>query len=48
MLEKRAGDFPYLAFRGLTGIPGFVHAVTTRATDGSREVSSDRSFAGTG
>ena len=35
MLEKTAGDFAYLAFRGLTGIPGFVHAVTTRATDGS-------------
>ncbi len=34
MVERTAGDFPYLAFRGLTAIPGFVHAVTTRATDG--------------
>ena len=29
-----AGEFPYLAFKDLTAIPGFVHAVTTRATDG--------------
>ena len=35
MVEKTAGDFPYLAFRSLTGIPSFVHAVTTRATDAS-------------
>ena len=35
ILEKTAGGFPYLAFQGLTGIPSFVHAVTTRATDGS-------------
>lgn len=35
MEERTAGDFPYLAFRGMTAIPGFVHAVTTRATDGS-------------
>lgn len=36
MVEQTAGDFPYLAFPGLTAIPGFVHAVTTRATDGCR------------
>ncbi len=35
MVERTAGDFPYLAFRGMTAIPSFVHAVTTRATDGS-------------
>ena len=34
MVEKTAGDFPYLAFRDLAAIPDFVHAVTTRATDG--------------
>ena len=34
MVEKTAGDFPYLAFQGLAAIPGFVHAVTTRATGG--------------
>ncbi len=36
MVEKAAGNFPYLAFQGLTAIPGFVHAVTTRATEGCR------------
>ena len=36
MEERTAGDFPYLAFQDLTAIPGFVHAVTTRATDGRR------------
>ena len=34
LVERTAGDFPYLAFQGLTAIPSFVHAVTTRATDG--------------
>lgn len=34
MVDRTAGDFPYLAFPDLTAIPGFVHAVTTRATDG--------------
>ena len=36
MVERTAGDFRYLAFRGLTAIPGFVHAVTTRANDAFR------------
>jgi len=36
MVERAAGDFPYLAFSDLTAIPGFVHAVTTRANDGFR------------
>lgn len=40
MVERTAGDFPYLAFRGMKAIPGFVHAVTTRATDGSGAVPS--------
>lgn len=35
MVERTAGDFPYLAFQGLAAVPSFVHAVTTRATDGS-------------
>lgn len=37
MVTKTAGDFPYLAFEALAEIPGFIHAVTTRATDGRRE-----------
>ena len=36
MLETTAGEFPFLAFEALTEIPGFVHAVTTRATDRCR------------
>ena len=36
MVEKAAGGFPYLAFEALTSIPGLVHAVTTRTTDGRR------------